>query len=123
MKLENEYWFILLLVIVIIVFNAMTASSYFSPYHPLNYFSREYPFEGFEPKGEKIVNKDGSVDYVVSGIPGFYGSPDKNKKVDEISTRSGTKNIQPTNLTTSTGWIDMSDDMKKIFDTRGGNAH
>jgi hypothetical protein len=122
MKFENEYWLILVVVVTIIIFNAMTASSYFSPYHPLNYFSREFPFEGFEPKGEKNIAKDGSVDYVLDGIPGFYGPPESHKKVDEISTKQGSKDIQPTNLTTSTGWIRIDDEMKKMFETRGGNA-
>jgi len=122
MKLENEYWLILFVVVAIIIFNAMTASSYYSPYHPLNYFSREYPFEGFEPQCDKNVNKDGSVDYAVDGMPGFYGSPESNKKIDEISTKKGSKDIRPTNLTTTTGWIDVDDEMKKMFETRGGNA-
>lgn len=100
----------------------MTASSYFSPYHPLNYFSREYPFEGFEPQGDKHTNKDGSEDYVVSGMPGYYAAPNSEKKLDDISTKKGSKDIQPTNLTTTTGWINVDDNMKKMFETRGGNA-
>ncbi len=48
MKYENDYWLILIVIVAIIVFNAMTASSYVSAYHPLNYFSREFPYEGFE---------------------------------------------------------------------------
>lgn len=122
MKLENEYWLILIVIVAIIIFNAMTASSYFSPYHPLNYFSREYPFEGFEPQGDKNTNNDGSEDYVVSGMPGYYASPNSEKKLDDISTKKGSKDIQPTNLTTTTGWINVDEDMKKMFETRGGNA-
>ena len=57
MKFENDYWLILVAVIAIIIFNAMTASSYFSAYHPLNYFSREFPYEGFEPLKQTDTNK------------------------------------------------------------------
>ena len=42
MKYENDYWLILIVIVAIIVFNAMTSSSYVSAYHPLNYFGAKH---------------------------------------------------------------------------------
>ena len=85
MKIEIEYWILIAIFTLTIVLNLMLTTNNFSPYHPNNYFSQEFVYEGFETNKDekentsetkenkgKIPEKD---DKKMNGFEGFYACP------------------------------------------------
>jgi len=91
MKIEIEYWILIAIFTLTIVLNLILTTNNFSPYHPNNYFSHEFVYEGFETNkdenektSETKENKDKENEGKIpekddkkkmSGFEGFYTCP------------------------------------------------
>jgi hypothetical protein len=128
MGIREQMLFLGFILFVIIALSLSMPSV--TPYHKDSLFSNEYPYEGFGPLANSVLegNESNVVNkpIVVNKVEGFEGlqpSPLNNSEtLDIFSKFSGNMNCTPTSYSNSKGYLCMDDAATKLLLSRGGNA-
>lgn len=123
MKLEVEYWILVILLLILISIAIMGSCNKFVPYSNDSLFTQEFGYEGFSnPK--VIVDEEQMNGLQVKGFSGFYKKANEVKEeIDIFSKGKGSKDTtQNTGLTNSMGKIEVDEEAYQLLTSRGGNA-
>tara|TARA_B100000035_G_C20864273_1_gene493247 strand:- start:19 stop:387 length:369 start_codon:yes stop_codon:yes gene_type:complete len=115
MKLEAEYWIVVILMFILMSMALVGGCRKFVPYSVDPLFRKEYPFEGFSSPAS------------VNGMPSCNGNyksvNDTMESLDifskEHQSKEGNNN---SGLTNSTGPMHLSKKSYDLLTSRGGNA-
>jgi hypothetical protein len=120
MKLEIEYWILVVLIFVAMAMAIMGGCNREIPYQMESTDLIQYPLEGYENS-----SKEGLTGVSVKGFEGHFNRPSENTaNIDKISMAPGSKDsIKPSfGLTNTMGKLVLDDDMVKLLSSRGGNV-
>ena len=130
MKLEIEYWILVVLIFVAMGMAIIGSCKAAAPYHMNSNKLAQYPFEGYangkegHMQGNTEGEKEGLTGLSVKGFEGHFNRPSDNTgDIDKFSKASGSRNDSKKSfgLTNTMGHVVLDDDMVKMLTTRGGN--
>ena len=134
MKLEIEYWILVVLIFVAMGMAIIGSCKAAAPYHMNSNKLAQYPFEGYangkeghmegHMQGNTEGEKEGLTGLSVKGFEGHFNRPSDNTgDIDKFSKASGSRNDSKKSfgLTNTMGHVVLDDEMVKMLTTRGGN--
>ena len=130
MKLEIEYWILVVLIFVAMGMAIIGSCKAAAPYHMDSNKLAQYPFEGYangkegHMQGNIEGEKEGLTGLSVKGFEGHFNRPSDNTgDIDKFSKASGSRNDSKKSfgLTNTMGHVVLDDEMVKMLTTRGGN--
>jgi hypothetical protein len=123
-KLPIEYYVVIVLLFIVISMSIYSAKSY-QPYE-INTSLNGYPYEGFQ--NEQEYNSNSNTMNVKGGLGTFEAEAIKASPIDAPSIHDPVSKLQGKHecvgqsiYTNSSGGLCLTDDVRRAFETRGGN--
>jgi len=122
-KLPMEYYVVIFLLVVVIFMSMYCNNISYTPYVMMNTSLNPYPYEGFQSEVQEKKDSTTAGSLGTFEAEGLKAAPlDVPSIHDPVSKLKGSHECVGSSVyTNSSGGLCLTDDVKRAFDTRGGN--